>query len=132
MSATGNATVNTPITEGETGNNMKRVPIHDKIESAMLNMVNSHSEEMKKVHESEAASLNGKKYYDLLDQYYLIEKGRQERNRKILRGLKWFSISVAILLFVWIVVSYCNVVGSTASENPSMTLWTWNFFKVFI
>lgn len=97
----------------------------------VINMVNAHSDavrkdmELKRLFPTETMSNNVKDTTS-------VSRGHKNNIGKELVNMLVNSLLVlSIILFVWMFISWVNVVTHNLQSGGYDLIWSWNFFKVF-
>ena len=100
----------------------------DIIEDSMIRMVNKHAEEAKKQRRIAACEAE-------VEKMHRVERAKkakkQARVNTVKNIAKYAFMAASIALFVWICVSWVNVISHNTQPGGYDLIWSWNFFKVF-
>ena len=100
----------------------------DIIEDTMINMVNKHAEEMRKQRKIAACEAEVAKIHE---RQRSRKAKKQARANMFMNFAKYAFMFASIALFVWMFVSWINVISHNTQPGGYDLIWNWNFFKVF-
>ena len=101
---------------------------NDLEDTAMFKIVNQHSEKareqrMQEEYEAEVARMKAAEEVD--------NRIKMAKRSVVLSMVKYFFLALSIALFMWMFVSWINVVSHNTQPGGYDLIWSWNFFKVF-
>ena len=101
-------------------------------DTALLDLVNRHSEKMRKERMIEEQAMAAKEEQRRIAR---MERAKKEKRKAkvntVLNVIQNVLFILSIVFLAWVFFSWANVVAHNTEPGGYELIWNWNFFKVF-